>query len=139
MLYAVKNLFKKIYSIELSEKYHSLARTSFYKYDKIKLFKGDSGQLLPYILRDVKEPSLFWIDAHYQGSDSAKGALETPIIKEIESIMNHNIKKHVILIDDARLFVGKNDYPTIEALKNYIFQLNPGYSFEVKDDIIRLT
>ena len=45
---------------------------------------------------------------------------------------------HVILIDDARLFNGKNDYPTLNALRTYINQKKPNYVFQVNYDIIRI-
>jgi hypothetical protein len=84
---------------------------------------------------------LFWLDAHYypnSGGTTAKGELETPIIKELHCILNHPVEGHVILIDDAREFPGRNNYPTIAQLQDLIVKRHPNRAFEVKDDIIRI-
>ena len=44
----------------------------------------------------------------------------------------------MILIDDARLFVGEDDYPTIEELKSYLNKSDRNHSFEKEDDTIIL-
>jgi hypothetical protein len=54
----------------------------------------------------------------------------------IQSLITLN---HVLLIDDARLFVDEDDYPTIEKLTKYVKNKNNNYQVEVKDDIIRFT
>lgn len=79
----------------------------------------------------------FWLDGHYSGFETAKGDLETPVSSELESILRSKIN-HIILIDDARLFTGKNDYPSVEELKNYVLSKKNYYSFEVENDIIRI-
>jgi hypothetical protein len=81
---------------------------------------------------------LFWLDGHYSGGITAKGPLDTPIVKELDSILNHSVTGHVILIDDARCFVGENDYPTIDELREILHTERPRWVFEVKDDIIRI-
>ena len=73
---------------------------------------------------------LFWLDAHYSGGE------QTPIVKEIDIVLKDN-PKHIILIDDARLFDGTNDYPTLDTIKNYVSTL--GKTMKVEDDIIRIT
>jgi hypothetical protein len=45
----------------------------------------------------------------------------------------------VVLIDDARLFIGQRDYPTMEELDTFIKMQNQGYSMNVDSDIILLT
>jgi len=36
------------------------------------------------------------------------------------------------------LFIGKNDYPTINELKSYILAKKNNYVFSIEDDIIRI-
>lgn len=139
MIFAVKDLFKEIYSVELSDKYYARATTMFNKFKNIHIINGDSGQVLQDILKNIKDPTLFWLDAHYQGGDSAKGNLETPIMKELDFIISNNPQHHVILIDDARLFRRENDYPAIGTLMNYIRERSEYSFFDVEDDIIRIT
>jgi len=60
-------------------------------------------------------------------------------MSELRNISRHPIKKHVILIDDARCFDGTYDYPTLVELEKIAGDYWPGSSFEVRDDIVRIT
>ena len=137
--YYCRNLFTKIYSIELDSSLFERATQRFEKYPYIKIVNGDSGEKIEEILKNVAEPCLFWLDGHYSEGITAKGDLNTPVLKELTHIFNHQCKSHVILIDDARCFIGKDDYPSIPELKNFIFSLNPDVEFYVEDDIIRIS
>jgi len=138
MVFLMKGVFGQIFSIELDDNLCQKAKERFTKYSHIHIIQGDSSQVLPKILSSIGQPCLFWLDAHYSGGLTAKGDLDTPIIAELKHIFSHQIKDHVILIDDAREFVGLNDYPTIQNLKDFIYQECPDYIFEVADDIIRV-
>jgi len=99
---------------------------------------GDSTDILPEILVKIEQPCLFWLDAHYSGGVTAKGKKETPILQEIQYILNHHIDRHIILIDDARCFNGQNDYPTMQALRDMILSYHSDWFFEVENDVIRI-
>lgn len=137
-VYALKNNFKKIISIELSEELCNRAREKFSKDKHISIFNGDSGVVIKSVLDSLKEPALFWLDGHYSGGITAKGELDTPIIKELQHILSHPIKNHVILIDDARCFTGERDYPNIKELVSIISKLNNDLNVNIEDDIIRI-
>jgi len=139
MVYAVRKIFDKIYSIELDGKLFLDCCKKFNRFNHIHILQGDSGDLLPIIISDISEPCLFWLDAHYSGGLTAKSELETPIMQEINSILSHRIRNHCILIDDARMFVGQREYPTIERLKKYILSKRPDSLVELEDDVIRIT
>ncbi|MDP2301203.1 MAG: hypothetical protein Q8N03_02105 [Ignavibacteria bacterium] len=137
MVYAQRKYFKKIISIELSTQLFNIARKRFKYYPSVEIINGDSAVSLGEIVIKLKTPAIFWLDGHYSGFETAKGDLETPIKKELESILKSDID-HIILIDDARLFIGQNDYPTLEGLKEFILSLKNSLSITVKDDIIRI-
>ena len=137
MILSVKDIFTKIISIELSPELSEKAVKKFSKYKHISILQGDSSKVLPQILNDIEEPSLFWFDAHYSEGITARGEKETPIKEEIKYILRHPNEEHVIMIDDARLFNGKNDYPTVDEVKEQILRKYQNYIVEVKDDIIR--
>lgn len=138
MVYAAKHAFRRIFSIELDKALYERAREKFSKFEHISIVKGESSEVLPDILINLKEPCVFWLDGHYSEGITAKGKIETPIMQELHHILDHSISEHIILIDDARLFIGQNDWPTIEDLQNLIFEKHPDWEFEVKDDIIRI-
>lgn len=139
MLWAVQDLFAQIYSIELSEKLHAKSQARFAGKPHITLLHGDSAELLPALISRIAEPCLFWLDGHYSGGITAKGAVETPIEKELLAILGHPVKGHVILIDDAHCFTGEHDYPTLEYLQRLVEAESPRRTFAVEDDIIRIS
>ena len=138
MILGIKRFFNQIYSIELDKDLYLKAKKLFKKYDNIHILQGDSSKVFPELLDKIRKPCLFWLDAHYSGSVTAKGNLNTPIIIELKSIFSHKIKDHVILIDDARCFTGQEDYPTIIALKEFVMENQSDWAFEVRNDIIRI-
>lgn len=138
MVYAVMPHIREIYSIELDETHCRNAQRRFAGYPNIHIIQGESGEVLPEVLMNISEPCLFWLDAHWSGGSTAKADLETPIIQELECILSHRkAADHAILIDDARCFTGQNDYPALEALERFILGIQPGWTFQVRDDIIR--
>lgn len=134
MVSAVKDSFDKIYSIELNEELYKKAKKDFARFDNIEILQGDGGEVLPKLLKSVNEPTLFWLDGHYSAGITSKGGLNTPIMKELEAILKHPVKQHIILIDDARLFNGAGDYPAYDEIAKIAEKY--GYAQETKKDII---
>jgi hypothetical protein len=137
--------FKILYSVELSEELALRAQKRFANADNVKIISGSSDIELKAILNEVKDPVLFWLDGHYSGEfthntefiKTAKGALNTPVVNELKLILSINIP-HIILIDDARLFNGTMDYPTIEELSKLVKTSQLKRKLSVKRDIIRI-
>jgi len=139
MVEAQKNNFSKIISIELGETLWKNAVARFKKHDHISILQGDSGNVLKDVTRLLKEPAIFWLDGHYSEGITARGEKDCPIFKEIDAIFLKEKLDHVLLVDDARDFNGKGDYPTIDELTQYIKSKDNRYTVEVKDDIMRFT
>jgi hypothetical protein len=137
MMYAMQPHFEQLYSIELSELFYSKAVKRFSSKPTIKLLNGDSALKLNEVVLQLKSPALFWLDGHYSGGITAKGDKECPVYEELEWIFKSPIA-HVIVIDDARLFIGKNDYPTVDELKAFVEGRKPNYTMEIANDSIRL-
>ena len=137
MVEAQRAHFEKIYSIELSEKLFNRAKKRFKNYSHITILQGDSGIVLNKLIPGIDQPALFWLDGHYSGGITAKAEKECPVREELETILKSSLP-HIILIDDARLFNGTQDYPTTEEIKSIIEKSGNSYSLEVKDDIIRI-
>jgi hypothetical protein len=125
-------------SIELADNYYKQAKIRFEPYANIKLLHGDSGALMPDVVKQLNVPALFWLDGHYSGGLTAQGDNDTPVSAELEAIFTSQCKKHVILIDDARCFNGSNGYPHLDDLLNIVRQRSC-YAVEVSADIIRIT
>ena len=135
MVWAMLKTFEEIISVELGEQLWKDACKRFSKYSNVKLLQGDSGVILKDVVPQLKNNVIFWLDGHYSAGNTAKGEKDCPIYEELDSILKSNLN-HILLIDDARLFVGAGDYPTLHELQDYISPRK--FDFQVKEDIIRI-
>jgi hypothetical protein len=139
MVEAQRKNFEKIISIELDTALFTRAKKLFVKNHNVCIILGDSGKVLPLVVKELTEPAIFWLDGHYSSGVTARGDTDCPIFEELGAILDNSDLPHIILIDDARCYTGENDYPTIASLKKFILSKNMNYTFENKDDIIRCT
>jgi hypothetical protein len=138
MVTAQRKYFEKIYSIELGMDLWQNANKRFAKYSKIMILQGDSSIVLQNIVSQLNQSALFWLDGHYSGGITAKGNKICPVYEELKAILNSKVDKNIILIDDARLFNGEDDYPKYEELINYIKNFNVDTEIKKEHDIIRI-
>ncbi|HLN55269.1 MAG TPA: hypothetical protein VK207_04705 [Bacteroidales bacterium] len=131
--------FRKLISIELAQKLFRAASKRFSKFPEIAIYQGNSGDVLHKIMPEIRSRALLWLDGHYSGGITAKGKTECPVFNELDAVFSNNSLKHIVLIDDARLFIGKRDYPTMDELREYIKMKDPDYKIRVDTDIIMLT
>jgi len=137
MVEAQKTKFKKIISIEVAEDLYEKAKKRFQKDKNVLIIHGDSGKVLPKIISDINEPAIFWLDGHFSAEIRIPGVKDCPIFDELDAIFNSKQFNHILLIDDAKMFIGNDAYPTIENLTKYVKSKNENYNVEVKNDIIR--
>lgn len=137
MLEAQKMHFEKLISVELSKELFEKALLRFEKYPHIQILWGDSGKVLKKVLTEIQQPALFWLDGHYSSGITAKSDKNTPIVEELMLIFQSPFR-HGVLVDDARLFTGKEDYPTLIEVCDLVRQYAPERTLEVADDIIRI-
>ena len=94
-------------------------------------------KVLPLLLAKLDRSATFWLDGHYSGTFTGRGALDTPVSAELDAILSHPVPGHVVLIDDARLFDGTDGYPPMSSVLAH-FEAHPRYRAEVSTDIIRI-
>lgn len=135
MVWAQKDNFEIIYTIELSKYLYEAARHRFRTNSHIQLIHGDSGKIMSTLIKDLPHQTLFWLDGHYSGGITARGDKDCPITEELKAILSSGIE-HILLIDDARYFKGERDYPTLNALSAYIISLYPNSNIEIENDCI---
>lgn len=135
---AMADYYKTVHTVELMESLFNAASERFSDNPSIICHQGDSAEKILEICNQLDCPAVFWLDAHYSGSATARhGDYDSPIEKELSIIFKNNPREHLILIDDARLFVGRNSYPKIGHLRKFVRE-NSEYGLTVRDDIIRL-
>jgi hypothetical protein len=141
-----KDQFSEVISIELAADLAQKAKKRFDGVKNVTIIQGDSAQVLKKIVKNRKEPILFWLDGHYSSEffvgdvfiKTAKTDVDTPVVDELKTILECNTD-HIILVDDARLFVGLNDYPSISQVKKIVRKSGKKYAVKVELDIIRIT
>lgn len=99
---------------------------------------GDSAVVLPQIVEALDAPALFWLDGHFSDGVTALGDAVTPIEDELAVVLDQSQPAHVVLVDDARLFVGAGGYPTLDRIRALVSNCRPEFVFSVADDIIRI-
>ena len=143
----MKDYFERLYSVELAPQLAEKAKRRFNGNVKIQILEGNSSEKIKEILPEINSAAIFWLDGHYSGEfyvgdefvKTAKADLNTPILAELTTILSNGIANNVVLIDDARLFNGTNDYPTYKELIQFLgtFNIAPA-QVENKRDIIRI-
>jgi hypothetical protein len=113
---ATLDRFDRLYSIEIYEPSVIAARKRFAGHPRVTIIHGDSATALPSLMANIAEPILFWLDGHYSGAGTGQGEQHSPIMAEIEHIMKLRPSgRDAIIIDDARLFVGRDGYPPLDG------------------------
>ncbi len=135
---AVKGHFERVFSIELCPELACLAEKKFETDDHVEIIQGDSGSEIENVLKRINEPALFWLDGHYSAGETARGGKDTPIMEELDCILNSEIEGHIIVIDDARCFRSDLAYPAFEDLEQFIYSITPDAMIKVEDDHIRI-
>lgn len=160
-------LYDKIISIELFEPLFLNAVSLFQNDPRVKLYQGDSVDVLRKVIPSLIEPATFWLDAHASGPLKGGSYGPSPLIEELNILANKKptnvtistlngfrfergaadpfIKDHTIFIDDRRLlgsseWGGVTEQQVLDALK----EINPNYAIlyldgHQKDDVIVAT
>jgi len=138
---AIEAGFENIISIEITPTYYELCKEKFKDYSNVEIILGDSVKVLPEILKDIKVPCTFWLDAHYVDKSTEYGDNFCSIMHELEIIKEHEITTHSILINDMRCwdesnFFYKHYLFNNDDIKNKIKEINPNYTFSFEDGYI---
>lgn len=130
--------FSSIYSIELDPTRHKSCVNRFAEMKtNVHILCGDSSTTLPTLLQHIKEPAVFWLDAHYCNDDAKIGDKWTPLKEEMDAIARHPIKTHTIIIDDWRCMDNQHvdkrtqrevGFPGKENCLARLREINPEYT-----------
>src|SRR5262249_13398615 len=107
----VAPLFDRVRTIELSETLHARAATRLANLRNVECLQGDAPRVLREVVPAVSQSSvLYWLDAHWCGTETAGQSNECPLLSELEAIGSLN-DQSVVLVDDARLFLAPPPAP----------------------------
>ncbi len=102
-IFSVEPFFKKLHTIEISEKYYNYTKHR-YRGNKINFILGDSIDIFSKLLPTIDDKTIFFLDGHYSSGDTGRGVKDVPLIEEIIQINNLYKNEGIIIIDDVRLF-----------------------------------
>jgi hypothetical protein len=137
MVDAMRPYFDRIVSIEMSPEIYEAVSRRFAGDSRVTLVLGDSATELPRLLATLDHPACFWLDGHFMGVGTARAQEDSPVRAELGALLRHPVRGHLVLIDDARLFLGADGYPTVTELRSWVERERPGSRIDVQDDIIR--
>jgi len=108
-------LFDSVLTCELVPETFPTAAPRLAQYPNVMYCAGDSAAWLRSRLFETEPASLFWLDAHWTGIGPRPEAGDSPILDELAAIRSL-LGKHVVLVDDVRLF-GSQGWPTLKELE----------------------
>lgn len=131
--------FDRLYTIDIDPEVQTRAAARFASVPHVRCLPGDSRAVLPQVLEEIREPSLFWLDAHYFGTKSEGKRVDIPVLQELEAILRHR-NDHVVLIDDAKVFLNWRHrtaaFPHWDALAGLVHTLRPDWTVRVEKNVI---
>jgi hypothetical protein len=136
MIQAQYRNFNNLISIEISPTLYEAAVKRFKRKSKVLIVQGDSAYVLADIVKTIKDTAIFWLDGHYSGGRTGRGKKDCPVYEELAAIFNNSKTRHVIIIDDVRLFNGTSDYPLLQDFLNWWNVNHPDYDVEIIDDLM---
>lgn len=101
--------FDAVFTIENSAEMYAIAQRNLSGIPNIAMLHGDTRKHLPTIVAQ-HDNLIYWLDAHWSGGLTYGESDECPILDELAIIFNSQ-RNHVILIDDARLFLAPPPSP----------------------------
>lgn len=97
-------IFRNVITIENSRELFESSKETLAKYKNIQQLFGSSPLQLNKVISEIKEPSLFWLDAHWCGGGTYGEDDPCPLLDEIR-IVKQSGYDHILIIDDARFFL----------------------------------
>jgi len=100
-------MFEHVHTIEIVPELREQAIEKCKDRDNITFHLGDTVKLLPNIVDEIREPCLWFLDAHQSGPETSNNGEEwVPLLKELAAILEHMNRDvdNVFTIDDVRLF-----------------------------------
>lgn len=114
---------KKIFSVEIHKSYYKQAKARFSKCRNVKLFLGNSIDILPKIISFLHKDDviLWWLDAHISREFGNEDIKQFPLEDELRLIVgSRHIANDLFIMDDLRIYeTGKFENGNWEDRKEY--------------------
>jgi len=133
-------VFEKVYTIEIDPELRLKASKRSNPRKNVEFLLGDSKTELPKLVERLEGPAVFWLDGHWCMGGGGKDA-ECPLMDELMAIST--LKSSIIMIDDARCFLGplppphnSTDWPRMDEIFEFLKTKLPNHKTTLLDDVI---
>jgi hypothetical protein len=135
------NHFDEVFTIEIDPAISKATALRPGRPKNIQFFIGNSKDVLPEVAEKLQGRSLFWLDGHWCNVTELGKDMECPLMDELRAL--DKMKDAVILIDDARAFLGplppphdNTQWPRIDEIFLLLKQQFPDNLVTIADDVI---
>ena len=107
----------RIFTVELDPVLFQDATAKFATEPAVTVLHGDATEHIPRILADLHDPALVWLDGHYSGGVTARGAEDEPALTILAALGEQGLPAgSTIVVDDLRGFSDHADGLSLERL-----------------------
>lgn len=128
----------RVITIEIDRVLFGRAAERLARFPHVTVLHGDSSRVLPRVLERLAVPALFWLDGHFCGGITGGEGRAAPVVRELDAILERWLDGHVVLVDDADCFVGRDGYPALDELERLVTTRRPELRLEVERNIVRI-
>jgi hypothetical protein len=129
-------MFEEVVTVERSDEFYEQARQLLEPLSNVRQVKGHSGEALRSL--DTRAGgTLYWLDAHWSGGETAGSDDPCPLIAELDAI-GAGDPNDCLLIDDAREFASPPDdrWPTLVEVVDAVRRDRTGHYVTVVHDLV---
>ena len=135
---ALKLGFPQIKVIEFDREIYERAVLRFHDHPEVEVIYGDSGVVLPEVIRGIRGPITFWLDSHGKSCDTTNNLALKPLLRELEAIAAHPDRGlHTVLIDDYDYIESKRLalHLTAKSVREALARINPRFRLSRVDGL----
>jgi hypothetical protein len=135
--------FENVFSIDIrandrADAFAALCNEELPSHHQVRLFLGDSKDVLPTIVPITQRPAAYWLDAHNAINLFGDRPDDCPLMAELDVIFQHD-DAACILIDDAHCYTPPLPYdpkvwPTLRQIEDRARKA--GYLFGNQHDVL---
>lgn len=122
--------FDQIVTIEPEDDAYNTSAERLEGHDNVRVVQGRSESELGTVLADLGQPCMIFLDAH-EVADDGHSAMSAEL-----GIIADDGKRHLVLIDDARLFRDDKGWWSLRSVEDWAVYND--YRLALMDDIVRL-
>jgi hypothetical protein len=128
--------FESIWTIEIDPHLHSKAVEKLSRYKNITCVLGSGAEGLRQIRPKLTGSTLFWLDSHYSGAGTGRGAIDMPVMQELAVLSEACPPGSAVVIDDVSSYGMANGTSRLADILTALERINPEWVFFFDYDML---